>query len=104
MATSPHRDGIPPERHFEFDVAEALQAAHDNLGSCPDECWDGDADSWDWNHHADAILATPEMQAIRCALADYLSAYEDVSPIDTAELFGLPVSVVEWVFGDGVAT
>jgi hypothetical protein len=52
-----------------------------------------------WNK-ADAVLAMPEMQAIRKALRHVASLH--INPRSYLAAFGLPESVIAWVMDGGV--
>ena len=89
------------------------QATHDqceapDLRDMPiDEC-DDDREGWIGDAHvaydmsADAVLAMPEMEAIREALHDYTIEYGFGGKSRQAEILhrrGMPESVIAWVVG-----
>jgi hypothetical protein len=98
---------------FIDQVAQVISDAHDALPDCPDCPWNDpdatpddafDGENWDWNHHADAVLNMPEMQAIKRLLRVQAEAASlatrdtwNDSPADVLDCQGIPKSVIAWV-------
>ncbi len=92
---------------FIDQVAQAIKDAHDSLETCPNCAWNMngepfDPTDWDWNHHADAVLATPGMQALKQALRA-IAMYQRGTQTGGEYLrtrWGLPEYLIDWVDPD----
>lgn len=79
--------------------AIAFDALDDVEVNCMAHCYGG---TYDKREAADAVLAMPEMQAIRTALRSLAAHRVQVVPEEAADWFAalnLPQSVIDWVLG-----
>jgi hypothetical protein len=76
------------------EFRDAIARTADEFG----QSWSGEGDPNEG--FADAVLAMPEMRAIRKALVEHCSMYHHHDPRLLLLALGLPESVIAWVLED----